>query len=82
MTVFENKTKRPAHVSVTMPSGRKVRVTLPVGKFELSNSYILALDAHPYGAKLLKRFKIKPPKVKPDAPKVETEDKQEGSGGV
>lgn len=73
---YENKTKRAPVVAVTMPSGRKVRITLPIGEFELPNAHRIALEATPVGAALLKKFKVKPKQKKKDGPKIEADSKQ------
>lgn len=83
MNLYENKTGRTVPIKVTLPSGRKVRVELPEGQFELPAAYQAALRAIPQGAKLLKEMTVKKPRKKasktapkpPSKPKVETDEK-------
>lgn len=62
-------------ILLTKASGTEVRVTLPEGKFDLPQSYVDLMEAHPVGKFYLK--KMKPRKARKDASIVKSEDNQE-----
>ncbi|MGB0908212.1 MAG: hypothetical protein ACPGVT_12020 [Maricaulaceae bacterium] len=59
MSDFENKSGRAMPVKVTMPSGRKVRIEIPEGKFDLPRAYEQALMATPQGKAALGKMRVK-----------------------